>query len=376
MPKLKRTPLFPLHEALNARCVDFGGWEMPIQYDGVIAEHQAVRNAAGVFDISHMGEIMVGGAHAEDFLELTLTNRASDLAVGDAQYSLLCNSQGGVVDDLYVYRIAQEVFLLIVNASRVDDDFSLLQKLVVDLKKDRTVNVVNESDDLAAIAVQGPNVSLFIDDVFTLKGLITVDKPTDLTKNQIDVFIYEDANVYVANTGYTGEAGFELVAPNEVITQLWNRIFDLGKNHGVKPAGLGARDTLRLEMGYPLYGNELNEKVTPLEAGLGYFIDLEKPFQGRQKLVSQKNNGFKRKNLGFVMTSKSPPPRKGYLVYIDGDQVGAVSSGTQSPSLGKGMGMAFIDMPHALVGKEVEIQIRDRYYPAVLSKKPMYKKDD
>ena len=297
---------------------------MPIQYDGVIAEHQAVRNAAGVFDISHMGEIMVIGAHAEDFLELTLTNRASDLAVGDAQYSLLCNSQGGVVDDLYVYRIAQEVFLLIVNASRVDDDFSLLQKLVVDLEKDRTVNVVNESDDLAAIAVQGPNVSLFIDDVFTLKGLINAGKPTDLTKNQIDVFIYGDANVYVANTGYTGEAGFELVAPNKVITQLWDRVFDLGKNYGVKPAGLGARDMLRLEMGYPLYGNELNEKVTPLEVGLGYFIDLEKPFQGRQKLVSQKNNGLKRKNLGFVMTSKSPPPRNGYSVYIDGGQVGAV----------------------------------------------------
>ena len=376
MSKLKRTPLFPLHEALNARCVDFGGWEMPIQYDGVIAEHQAVRNAAGVFDISHMGEIMVVGAHAEGFLELILTNRVSGLAVGDAQYSLLCNSQGGVVDDLYVYRIAQEVFLLIVNASRVDDDFSLLQKLVVDLEKDNTVNVVNESDNLAAVAVQGPNVSLFIDDVFTLKGLINVDKPTDLSKNQIDVFVYQDANVYVANTGYTGEAGFELIASNEVITQLWNRIFDLGKNYGVKPAGLGARDTLRLEMGYPLYGNELNEKVTPLEAGLGYFIDLEKPFQGRQKLVSQKNNGLKRKNMGFVMTSKSPPPRNGYPVYINGDQVGAVSSGTQSPSLGKGMGMAFINMPHALVGKEVEIQIRDRYYPAALSKKPMYRKND
>ena len=349
---------------------------MPVQYDGVVAEHQAVRKSAGVFDISHMGEIMVGGAHAVAFLELTLTNRASTLAVGDAQYSLMCNEQGGVIDDLYLYRIAQEVFLLIVNASQIDDDFSELKRLVVEFEKDRTVNVVNESDDLAAIAVQGPNVNLFIDDVFSLKGLINVDKPTDLTKNQIDVFIFEGMNVYVANTGYTGEAGFELVAPRDVITQLWDRVLDLGKDNGIQPAGLGARDTLRMEMGYPLYGHELNNTVTPLEAGLGYFVDLERPFQGRSKLSSQKNNGLKRKNLGFVMTSKSPPPREGYSVYIGGKQVGTVSSGTQSPSLGKGIGMAFIDMPHALIGKEVEIQIRGRFYPAVLSKKPLYKKYD
>ena len=207
-----------------------------------------------------------------------------------------------------------------------------------------------------------------------MKGLIRVDKPTDLTKNQIDVFIFEGVDIYVANTGYTGEAGFELVAPKEAITQLWDRILDFGKSHGVKPAGLGARDTLRMEMGYPLYGHELDESVTPLEAGLGFFVDLAHPFRGRAELASQKKAGLNRKNLAFTMTAKSPPPREGYPVYIEGKRAGTVTSGTQSPSLGKGIGMAFIDMPHACIGKEIEIEVRGRNYPAILSKKPLYKK--
>ena len=347
---------------------------MPLQYEGVIAEHQSVRNEAAIFDISHMGEIMVGGAHAINFLDLSLTNQASDLAIGEAQYSLMCNDQGGVIDDLYIYRIAQEVFLLIVNSSRIEEDFTELQRLVAEFGEGRTVNVVNESDNLAAMALQGPNANLFIDALFTTKGLICVDKPTDLIKNQIDVFIFEGVDVYVANTGYTGEVGFELVAPNETIPQLWNRILDLGERHGIKPAGLGARDTLRMEMGYPLYGHELDESVTPLEAGLGFFVDLAHPFRGRAELAFQKKKGLSRKNLAFVMTAKSPPPREGYPVVVKGQQVGTVSSGTQSPSMGKGIGMAFIDMPHAKIGNEIEIEVRGRNFPAVLSKKPLYTK--
>jgi len=371
---LKRTPLFDAHQSLGARCVDFGGWEMPVQYEGIVAEHQAVRNAAGIFDISHMGEIMVGGAHSADFLDSSLTNQASSLTAGGAQYSLMCNAHGGVIDDLYVYRIAKEVFLLIVNASRIEEDLSQLQNLVQEYGKDRTVNVVNESNQLSAVAIQGPNVRLFIDELFSMKGLIRVNKPSDLSKNQIDVFTFEENDVYVANTGYTGESGFEIVGPSKIIAELWHRLMKLGHPHGLKPAGLGARDTLRMEMGYPLYGNELGESVTPLEAGLGYFVDLNKPFRGRDRLSELKANGLNRRNLAFQMSSKSPPPRQGYPVSTDGITIGSVTSGTQSPSLKTGIGMALIREPHDKIGNRIEIEIRGRLFPATIKRKPLYVK--
>jgi len=372
--KLKRTPLFEVHEKLGARCVDFEGWEMPIQYEGVVAEHLSVRSGAGIFDISHMGEIMVSGEHAADFLDMALTNQASSLSVGEAQYSLMCSSQGGVIDDLYVYRIAQEVFLAIVNASRVEDDLSHLRTLIEEWGKDRVVNVIDESANLSAIALQGPKVVRFIDGLFDVKGLIRVDKPSQLKKNQIDVFLFNDSKVYVACTGYTGEHGFELVGPNAVIVGLWSCLAELGEDYGLTPVGLGARDTLRMEMGYPLYGNELNESVTPLEAGLKYFVKLDKSFHGRGRLVSMNNNGIKRRNLAFQMSSKSPPPRAGYPVFVKEEQVGVVTSGTQSPSLGTGIGMAFIEVPYANVGTNIQVEIRGRRFPAILAKKPIYKK--
>jgi aminomethyltransferase len=354
--------------------MDFGGWEMPLQYEGIVAEHLSVRRGAGIFDISHMGEIMVGGVHAADFLDRTLTNQASSLSVGEAQYSLMCNSQGGVVDDLYVYRVAQEVFLTIVNASRIEADLSHWRRLIEEWGRDRVVNVVDESANLSAIAVQGPEAVRFIDGLFDMKGLIRVDKPSQMAKNQIDVFLFNESNVYVTCTGYTGEHGFELVGPNEVIIALWSRLAELGKGYGLTPAGLGARDTLRMEMGYPLYGNELDESVTPLEAGLKYFVKLDKPFHGRDRLVSMNENGIKRRNLAFQMSTKSPPPRRGYSVFVKEEQVGVVTSGTQSPSLGTGIGMVFIDMPHARVGTQIEVEIRGRRFPAILAKKPLYKK--
>ena len=374
MLKLKRTPLFDAHQSLGARCVDFGGWEMPVQYKGIVAEHQAVRNAAGIFDISHMGEIMVVGAHSACFLDSSLTNQASSLAVGGAQYSLMCNTHGGVIDDLYVYRIAKEVFLLIVNASRIEEDFSQLQNLVEEYGKDRTVNVVNESNQLSAVAVQGPNVRLFIDELFSMGGLMRVNKPSGLKKNQIDVFTFEENDVYVANTGYTGESGFEILGPNETIAELWHRVMKLGHPYGLEPAGLGARNTLRMEMGYPLYGNELDESVTPIEAGLGYFVDLNKPFRGRDRLSEQNTNGLSRRNLAFQMSTKSPPPRQGYPVSADGTTIGSVTSGTQSPSLNAGIGMALIHEPHDKIGNSIEIEIRGQLFPAMIKGKPLYVK--
>ena len=347
---------------------------MPVQYQGIVAEHLSVRSGVGIFDISHMGEIMVGGEHAADFLDMALTNQASSLSVGEAQYSLMCNSQGGVIDDLYVYRIAQEVFLAIVNATRIEDDLSHLRALIEVQGKDRVVNVIDESAKLSAIALQGPESVRLIDGLFGMKGLIRVDKPSQLAKNQIDVFLFNESNVYVACTGYTGEHGFELVAPNEVIVNLWGRLAELGKGYNLAPAGLGARDTLRMEMGYPLYGNELDETVTPLEAGLKYFVKLDKPFHGRDSLVSMNENGIKKRNLAFKMSAKSPPPRGGYSVFVKDEQVGIVTSGTQSPSIGAGIGMAFIDVPHANIGTNIEVEIRGRRFPAELTKKPIYKK--
>lgn len=370
----QRTTLFQTHQALGARCIDFGGWEMPVQYSGIVDEHRAVREACGLFDISHMGELMVGGARATEFLDSTLTNTASNLAVGDAQYTLMCNDRGGVLDDLYVYRIAKEVYLLVVNASRVAQDLAELQRLVTEFGSTRTVNVVDESDNLSAVAVQGPHVNRFVSQLFTMPGLIAVESPTKLEKNQIDVFIFEGKDVYVSRTGYTGEDGFELIAPNEVITTLWDRLMELGQDHGIKPAGLGARDTLRMEMGYPLYGHELSEEVSPLEAGLGCFVDMGKSFRGRGELGYQKNEGTTRRNMAFTMTAKSPPPREGYPVWIGEEKVGTVTSGTQSPSLQAGIGMAHINQPYAKVGAEIEIEIRERRFPAELRKKPLYQK--
>ena len=370
----RRTALFETHQALGARCIDFGGWEMPVQFSGIVDEHHAVREACGLFDISHMGELMVSGARATEFLDSALTNTVSNLAVGDAQYTLMCNDRGGVLDDLYVYRIAKEVYLLMVNASRIAKDLAEFQRLVAEFESTRTVNVVNESDNFSAVAVQGPHVNRFVSQLFTMPGLIAVERPAALEKNQIDVFIFEGKEVYVSRTGYTGEDGFELIAPNEIIIRLWERIMELGLEHGIKPAGLGARDTLRMEMGYPLYGHELTEEISPLEAGLGYFVDMEKSFRGRGELGCQKIEGTARRNMAFAMTAKSPPPREGYSLWIGKEKIGTVTSGTQSPSLQIGIGMAHINQPYAKVGAEIEIEIRGRRFPAELRKKPLYQK--
>ena len=372
----RRTALYETHQALGARCIDFGGWEMPVQYSGIVDEHRAVREACGLFDISHMGELMVGGARAAEFLDYALTNTVSKLAVGNAQYSLMCNDRGGVLDDLYVYRVAKDVYLLVVNASRIAEDLAELQRLVAEFESPQPVNVVDESDNLSAVAVQGPHVNRFISQLFPVSGLIAVERPTALDKNQIDVFIFEGKDVYVSRTGYTGEDGFELIAPNEIITILWERLMELGGDHGIKPAGLGARDTLRMEMGYPLYGHELSKGVSPLEAGLGFFVDMEKTFRGRGELGFQKKEGVTRRNMAFAMTAKSPPPREGYTVWIGDEEIGVVTSGTQSPSLQTGIGMAYINQPHTKRGTEIEIEIRGRRFPAELRKKPLYQKHE
>ena len=268
---MKRTPLYAAHQKLGGRLIEFGGWEMPVQYTSITDEHLAVRQAAGLFDISHMGEVLISGAGAEAFLNHTLTNDLRKLAAGQGQYTLLCNERGGVIDDLYAYRLASQEYLLIINASRIDDDVAWLEAQLAAFPKRSEVSFRNTSDATGAVAVQGPRVVEFIERCFPgpSAGGTSVARVTDLKKNQIASFTHAGSTVWVSRTGYTGEDGFEVVAPGQVIEAIWNQILAAGQPHGLKPAGLGARDTLRTEVCYPLYGHELDENTTPDRGGGG-----------------------------------------------------------------------------------------------------------
>ena len=379
---LKRTPLFAVHQQLGARLVEFGGWEMPVQYTRIVEEHLAVRNAAGVFDISHMGEVRVVGEAARDFLNRVFTNDLRKLAAGQGQYTLMCNERGGVVDDLYAYCLAAREFLLVVNASRIEADWAWLQRQRETFAGRGAVMLENVSDFLGAVAVQGPCVGAFIDGCFAdrASGGTTVARPSELKKNQTAAFKMDGTVVWVARTGYTGEDGFELITPNVLIEPLWNKLLTLGRAHGLRPAGLGARDTLRTEVCYPLYGHELDEHTTPIEAGLGFFVALDKgEFIGRAVLAEQKVSGVKKKCVAFKMTDKSAPPRPHYPIWSvgsDARQRGEVTSGTQSPSLDIGIGMGFVPPEFAKAETRIGIEIRGKQYEAVVMPKPIYRKPE
>ncbi len=374
---MKRTPLFSAHQKLGARLIDFGGWEMPVQYTSIVDEHLAVRKAAGVFDISHMGELTVSGPAAVSFLNHLFTNDASKLAIGQGQYTLMCNENGGVVDDLYVYRIAKEFFLLIVNASGVDVDAAWISKELEKFPHRNEIQFADGSDNYAAVAVQGPKVKEFITQVISGKsvGGTTVNSVTELNKNEIGIFRFENENVFAARTGYTGEDGFEIIGLNAAIQKIWDKLLEAGKPFGCVPAGLGARDTLRTEVCYPLYGHELDENTTPVEAGVGFFVALDKGnFVGREILAAQKANGVSKKCIAFKMTDKSAPPRPHYPIWIDGAKIGEAVSGTQSPSLGIGIGMGYVPTEFSKADTKIEIEIRGKRAPAVIVKKPIYRK--
>src|ERR1041384_4374144 len=345
---LKRTPLFAAHQKLGGKLIEFGGWEMPVQYSSIVDEHLAVRKAGGIFDISHMGEFCVSGASAAAFLNRTLTNDIRKLAVGQGQYTLMCNPRGGVVDDLYAYRLADDEYLLIVNASRIAADWDWLQEQYESGAVSGEIRLKNASDEFAAVAIQGPRVAEFMNSVVPggSIGETFVTKATELKKNQVGAFVFDGATIYVARTGYTGEDGFEVIAPAEVIELVWNKALAVGHQFCLQPAGLGARDTLRTEVCYPLYGHELDENTTPIEAGVGFFVALDKPtFIGRSVLAEQKAKGTSSKLAAFNMTDRCAPPRPGYSVWSTGPgaaAVGKVTSGTQSPLLGVGIGLAYV----------------------------------
>lgn len=371
----KRTALFSAHQKLGGKLIEFGGWEMPVQYTSITDEHLAVRKAAGIFDISHMGEVTVCGTVATKFLNHTLTNDIRKLTPGQGQYTLMCNVRGGVIDDLYVYELSEEVYLLVINASRVPEDVAWLKAEAAKFLGD--LSLTDASHNYSAVAVQGPCVKDFINLVVPGPAISAkrVQAVTELKKNEIGGFHFEHGGVLVSRTGYTGEDGFEIIGSEEAIQHVWNQVLELGKPFGVKPAGLGARDTLRTEVCYPLYGHELNEQTTPIEAGLGFFVSLDKgDFNGRAVLAEQKAQGVKKKLIAFKMTDKCAPPRPHYPIWANGAKVGIVTSGTQSPSLNAGIGMGYVPPELAKPGAGIEIEIRGKCFAASVVPKPIYKK--
>ncbi len=366
---LKRTPLFEAHQALGARLIDFGGWEMPVQYSGIMEEHKAVREAAGIFDISHMGELSVEGASSAAVLNASLTNDVSRLEIGEGHYTQICNERGGVIDDLYCYRTAEESFLLVVNASRIEADWDWLVARHGGFDAAGSCSLNDISGERAAVALQGPKSAAL------MRAL--AEGACDLAKNRIGSFAVSglEQPVWISRTGYTGEDGFEIVCGNDAVGVIWNRLLEAG----AKPCGLGARDTLRTEVCYPLYGHELTEDTTPIEAGIGWSVALDKgDFVGRDVLARQKEQGVERRLIAFKMTGKSAPPRPGYPIWSVGDaakMIGEAASGTQSPSLGVGIGLGYLPLEFARKETPLEIEIRGRRAPAVVCAKPLYRKD-
>ncbi len=375
---LKRTSLYTAHQKLGGKLIEFGGWEMPVQYTSITDEHLAVRNAAGIFDISHMGEVTVSGAAASEFLNHVLTNDIRKLTPGLGQYTLMCNERGGVIDDLYAYQLSEGVFFLVINASRIEEDTKWLQARAAEfIQRGKDLTLTDASHNYSAVAVQGPRVNDFIashlpDASISAKRVMRV---TDLKKNEIGGFPFQKGCVLVSRTGYTGEDGFEIVGSDEAIQKIWNGMLEKGAMFGLKPCGLGARDTLRTEVCYPLYGHELDETTTPVEAGVGFFVSFDKgEFIGRTVLAEQKASGVKKRCVAFKMSEKSAPPRPHYPIWANGAQVGEVVSGTQSPSLGIGIGMGYVPPGLAKAGTAIEIEIRGKRSRAEVVQKPIYRK--
>lgn len=342
--------------------VDFGGWSMPVQYTGIIDEHHAVRGKLGVFDISHMGQFFARGPGALAWLNDLLTNNVERLSVGECQYTFLLNDAGGVIDDLIVYRIGEENYLLVVNAGKIDEDFAWMKSHLAP-----GVEFENRSADYAGLAVQGPRSAQLFDAFF--QGKYSRPARNEILPVEIDGMTY-----YVARTGYTGEDGFEVFCPAERAVKSWNDILRKGAEFEIKPCGLGARDTLRLEMCYPLNGSDLSPETTPIEAGLSIFVDLNKPkFIGKDALAKQKQEGVKRRLVPFKMTDNCPPPRSHYAVYKGDKKIAETTSGTLSPTLKAGIGMAYIPTEFARINEQIEIEIRGKRFPAVIEKKPLHR---
>ncbi|MEG0143662.1 MAG: glycine cleavage system aminomethyltransferase GcvT [Akkermansia sp.] len=355
---IKSTPLAPKHVALGAKMVPFAGWNMPVQYTGIMDEHKTVRTSCGVFDISHMGQFFVSGKEASAWLNTQLSNDIRLLDIGHGQYTIMLNEQAGVIDDLIIYRYGQDQFFVVVNASKIDEDFAWLSK-----NKPAGVILENHSDDYVGLAIQGPTCG----EVFA-KILPGASLPERNGIARLDV---DGQDIWICRTGYTGEDGFEFFCPADHGIAWLEKVIA----SGAKPCGLGARDSLRLEMCYPLNGSDLSPNHTPIEAGLGFFCKLDTEFTGVAILREQKANGPKVKLVAIEYTDKGAPPRSHYPVFLrDGAQISELSSGVLSPSLMKGIGMGYVPSEFSKPGTELEIEIRGKKFPAIIVKKPFYKK--
>ncbi|MFV0540268.1 MAG: glycine cleavage system aminomethyltransferase GcvT [Aestuariibaculum sp.] len=359
---MKNTALTETHKALGAKIVPFAGFNMPVQYEGVNIEHETVRNSVGVFDVSHMGEFLVEGEHALELIQNVTSNDASKLTIGKAQYSCLPNENGGIVDDLIVYQVKENTYLLVVNASNIEKDWNWIQS-----KNSMGATMRNLSDDYSLLAIQGPKAV----------EAMQILSSKDLSAIKFYHFVVGDfagiENVIISATGYTGSGGFEIYCKNSEVKQIWDKVFEAGTNYGIKPIGLAARDTLRLEMGYCLYGNDINDSTSPIEAGLGWITKFTKDFTNANALKKEKEHGTERKLIAFELDERGVP-RQGYdIVDGNGQKLGEVTSGTMSPSLGKGIGLGYVPSVFSEFGSKIHIQIRKNTIPATVVKLPFYK---
>ncbi|MDA9283716.1 glycine cleavage system aminomethyltransferase GcvT [Flavobacteriaceae bacterium] len=360
---MKDTALSEIHAALGAKMVPFAGYNMPVSYQGINIEHQTVREKVGVFDVSHMGEFFVTGPNALSLIQRVCSNDASKLEDGQAQYSCFPNEDGGVVDDLIVYRIAAEKWLLVVNASNIDKDWAW-----INLHNTMGASLENSSDHYSLLAIQGP------------KAIQAMQSLTQENLSAIKFYTFKMntfagvENVIISATGYTGSGGFEIYCKNTQVAKIWTKVLEAGADWGIQPIGLAARDTLRLEMGYCLYGNDIDDTTSPLEAGLGWITKFNKDFINSESLKKQKEIGVSKTLVGFELSQRGIP-RQGYaIVDAQGNSIGRVTSGTMSPSMGKGIGLGYVPVALKEVGSQIHIQIRNKIVPAMVVKLPFYKK--
>ncbi|GLB50121.1 glycine cleavage system aminomethyltransferase GcvT [Neptunitalea lumnitzerae] len=358
---MKNTALYDTHVELNAKMVPFAGYNMPVQYEGVTIEHQTVREGVGVFDVSHMGEFLVSGPNALELIQKISSNDATKLTIGKAQYACMPNENGGIVDDLIIYQIKEEQYLLVVNASNIEKDWNWISA-----HNTMNADMRNISEEYSLLAIQGPKA------VEAMQSLTS----TDLSAIKYYHFEVNDfagiEHVIISATGYTGSGGFEIYCKNTEVKQVWDKVMEAGASFGIKPIGLAARDTLRLEMGFCLYGNDINDETSPIEAGLGWITKFTKDFINSENLKAQKENGVTKKLVGFKMNEKAIP-RHGYeILDTEGKTIGEVTSGTMSPSLGIGIGLGYVTIANSNIDTQIQIQIRKKQIPATVVKLPFY----
>ena len=357
----RRTPLYDEHVKLGAKIVDFAGWEMPVYYSSIIDEHNATRTKCGIFDVSHMGEITVKGKNSSTFLKILIPTDFAKLEEKKSMYSVFCNENGGVIDDLFIYMVTRDEYIVVVNAGTIEKDFNWMQKNLID-----DVEIENISDKTAKIDLQGPLSKKILSEI------IKDSRLEEMKRFRFDNFIYKNINIIISNSGYTGESGFEIYIDNSLAASMWNDLLTSGKKYGILPVGLGARDSLRLESSYSLYGHELSDTITPVEGGIKWIVSSKEEYIAKKILADQKENGASRESIAFKMTGKGIP-REGYKIFHNNIEIGYATSGGFGPTLKNGIGLALVKSGSAKTGDAITVLIREKHIEAVVAEKPFYK---